>query len=80
MGGKIALGLACLIQSWAFLGLFCLYLVLIIPLISMEEDGLRNAYGEQYGAYQKKNRETHSLRVLIPAVMSHTRRTISCES
>jgi len=36
------------------LGVFCLYLVLIIPLIPMEEDGLQNAYGEQYGAYQQK--------------------------
>jgi protein-S-isoprenylcysteine O-methyltransferase Ste14 len=53
---SIALGLACLIQSWAFLGVFGIYLVLIIPLISMEEEGLRKAYGAPYGAYQQKTK------------------------
>ena len=59
---SISLGLACLIQSWAFFGVFCIYLVLIFPLIPMEEDGLRKAYGEHYGAYQQKTRK------LIPFV------------
>jgi protein-S-isoprenylcysteine O-methyltransferase Ste14 len=59
---SISLGLACLIQSWAFLCVFCIYLVLIFPLIPMEEDGLRKAYGDQYGAYQQKARK------LIPFV------------
>jgi protein-S-isoprenylcysteine O-methyltransferase len=54
---SISLGLACLIQSWAFLSVFCIYLVLIFPLIPVEEDGLRKAYGEQYGAYEQKTRE-----------------------
>ena len=49
---SISLGLACLIQSWAFFCVFCIYLVLIFLLIPVEEDGLREAYGEQYVAYQ----------------------------
>lgn len=59
---SIALGLACLSQSWGFFGVFCIYLLLVLPLISMEEDGLRKAYGEQYIAYQQKTRK------LIPLV------------
>ncbi len=58
----ISLGLACLIQSWAFFGVFCIYLVLILLLIPMEDDGLRQAYGEQYVVYQQKARR------LIPFV------------
>lgn len=58
----ISLGLACLIQSLAIFSVFCVYLILIILLIPIEEDGLRKAYGEQYIAYQKKARK------LIPLV------------
>jgi protein-S-isoprenylcysteine O-methyltransferase Ste14 len=54
---SISLGLACLIQSWAFFGVFCIYLVLILPLIPLEEDGLRQAYGAKYAAYQQKVRK-----------------------
>ena len=54
---SISLGLACLIQSWAFFGVFAIYLVLILLLIPIEEDGLRNAYGEQYVVYQQKARK-----------------------
>ena len=53
---SIALGLACLIPSWIFFGVFGIYLVLVIPLISREEEGLRNAYGVQYRAYQQKTK------------------------
>ena len=53
---SISLGLACLIPSWVFLGVFGVYLVLILPLISMEEEGLRKAYGPQYDAYQQKTK------------------------
>ncbi len=59
---SIALGLACLVQSWAFFVVFCIYLVLILPLIPMEEDGLRKAYGKKYGAYRQRTRK------LIPFV------------
>ena len=58
----ISFGLTCLIQSWAFLCVFCVYLVLILLLIPMEEDGLRKSYGEQYCTYWQKTRK------LIPFV------------
>jgi protein-S-isoprenylcysteine O-methyltransferase Ste14 len=51
---SISLGLACLIQSWAFFIVFCVYLVLILLLIPMEEEKLLKAYGERYTAYQHK--------------------------
>jgi protein-S-isoprenylcysteine O-methyltransferase Ste14 len=54
---SISLGLACLLQSWAFFCVFCIYLVLILQLIPVEEDGLRKAYGEQCVAYQQKVRK-----------------------
>jgi protein-S-isoprenylcysteine O-methyltransferase Ste14 len=50
----ISLGLACLVQSLAFLSVFCIYVVLIILLVPAEEDGLRRAYGAQYTAYQQR--------------------------
>jgi protein-S-isoprenylcysteine O-methyltransferase Ste14 len=53
---SISLGLACLIPSWVFLSVFGIYLALILPLISMEEEGLRKIYGAQYGAYQQKTK------------------------
>lgn len=59
---SISFGLACLIQSWAFFSVFCIYLLLILVLMPMEEDGLRKAYGEQYVAYKQKARK------LIPFV------------
>jgi len=49
----IALGLACLTQSLACLVVFCIYLVLIVLLIPVEEEGMRQAYGEQYITYQR---------------------------
>jgi len=58
---SISLGLACLIQSWAFFCVFCIYLVLIFLLIPMEENGLQKAYSEEYHAYQQKTR------MLIPS-------------
>lgn len=59
---SISLGLACLIQSWAFFGVFCIYLALMFVLIPTEETALRTAYGEQYGVYQQQTRR------LIPFV------------
>lgn len=59
---SISLGLACLIQSWALLCVFGIYLVLIFLLIPVEEAGLLNAYGEQYRAYRQTARK------LIPFV------------
>ena len=54
---SISLGLTCLIQSAAFFCVFFIYLVLILPLIPMEEDGLQKAYGGQYVAYRQKARK-----------------------
>lgn len=50
---SISFGLACLVQSFAFFAVFCIYLVLILLLIPLEEDGLRQAYGEKYAAYRQ---------------------------
>src|SRR4030042_4618955 len=59
----ISFGLTCLTQSWAFLCVFCVYLVLILLLLPMEEDGLRKSYGgESYRTYRQKTRK------LIPLV------------
>ena len=51
---SISLGLACLIQSWGFFIVFCVYLVLILLLIPTEEEKLQKAYGERYIVYQHK--------------------------
>lgn len=50
----ISLGLACLTQSLTCFAVFCIYLVLILLLIPVEEKGLQGAYGQQYRAYQQK--------------------------
>jgi protein-S-isoprenylcysteine O-methyltransferase Ste14 len=50
---SISLGLALLIQSWTFLCVFCIYLVLVLRLIPMEEEKLQKAYGEPYSLYQR---------------------------
>lgn len=59
---SISLALACLIQLWALLCVFCIYLVLTYLLIPMEEKELRKAYSEPYASYQQKTRK------LIPIV------------
>ena len=51
---SISLGLSCLIQSLAFFCVFCCYLVLILRLIPLEEDKMREAYGDQFLAYRQK--------------------------
>jgi protein-S-isoprenylcysteine O-methyltransferase Ste14 len=50
---SISFGLACLIQSFAFFTVFCIYLVLILHLVPLEEEGLQQAYGEKYAAYKQ---------------------------
>jgi protein-S-isoprenylcysteine O-methyltransferase len=50
----ISLGLACLIQSLAFLCVFLIYLVLILLLVPMEEERLQKAYGEEYVHYRQR--------------------------
>ncbi len=54
---SISLGLAFLTQSLAFVSVFCAYLVLILLLVPVEEEGLQRAYGEQYVIYQRKTRK-----------------------
>jgi protein-S-isoprenylcysteine O-methyltransferase Ste14 len=49
----ISMGLACLTRSPLFLAVFFIYLALILPLIALEEKGLRTAYGESYAAYRQ---------------------------
>jgi protein-S-isoprenylcysteine O-methyltransferase Ste14 len=58
----ISLGLACLLQSWGFLAVFVIYVVLLSGLIPVEEEGLQQAYGEPYLAYR------HNVKKLIPLV------------
>jgi protein-S-isoprenylcysteine O-methyltransferase Ste14 len=50
----ISLGLACLIQSGACAGVFCIYLMLILRLVPLEEEKLENAYGDNYRLYTQK--------------------------
>ena len=59
----ISLGLTFLTQSLACLAVFCIYLVLILLLIPVEENGLQQVYGQQYTAYQQRTRK------LIPFVL-----------
>jgi protein-S-isoprenylcysteine O-methyltransferase Ste14 len=47
----ISLGLACLTHSPAYFCVFCIYVLLIVLLIPLEEEGLRRAYGGRYLAY-----------------------------
>ncbi len=49
----ISCGLACLTQSIACFSVFCIYLVLILLLIPLEERGLQQAYGKDYAAYRQ---------------------------
>jgi protein-S-isoprenylcysteine O-methyltransferase Ste14 len=48
----VSLGLACLTQLPAFLGVFLVYVLLVLLLVPFEERGLERAYGERYAAYR----------------------------
>lgn len=54
---NISAGLALLVQSWAFVCVFCIYLVLIHRLIPREEEKMLTAYGAQYAVYQRRTRK-----------------------
>jgi protein-S-isoprenylcysteine O-methyltransferase Ste14 len=58
----IALGLTGMVQSLAFFCVFGIYLVLILLLIPMEEEGLGKSYGDQFFVYRQKTKK------LIPLV------------
>jgi protein-S-isoprenylcysteine O-methyltransferase Ste14 len=64
----ISAGLTLLVQSWVLLGVFLLYLVLILRLIPLEEERLLRAYGEQYEAYRRR---TRALVFFLPAPAGH---------
>jgi len=49
----MSLGLTCLLHSIAYFALFCIYLVLVLLLIPIEEKGLHKSYNKQYLAYQQ---------------------------
>lgn len=58
----ISLGLAVMTQSGVLFGVFGLYLMLILILIPLEEEGLRQIYDKHYIHYQQKTKK------LIPFV------------
>ncbi len=49
---SISLGLALLVQSLIFFSVFCIFLVLILVLISIDEKGLIQVYRERYCVYR----------------------------
>jgi len=53
-----------LLVAWAFFCVFSIYVVLLLLLIPMEEDGLKKAFGDQYRAYQQKTKK------LVPFIYS----------
>ena len=59
---SISLGLAVMTQSWALCGVFGIYLITILHLIPLEEEGLRQAYEKHYVPYQQQ------VRKLVPFV------------
>lgn len=54
---SISLGLACLTQSWALFGVFGLYLMLILILMPLEDEGLHKVYNKQYTHYRQKTKK-----------------------
>jgi protein-S-isoprenylcysteine O-methyltransferase Ste14 len=52
----VALGLALAVQSLFVFALFIIYLVLVLGVVSIEENQLSEAFGEQYRAYSQKVR------------------------
>jgi protein-S-isoprenylcysteine O-methyltransferase Ste14 len=58
----ISLGLALLTKSFGFFAVFCAYLVLILLLIPIEEEGMLNTYRDRFVAYRLKAKK------LIPLI------------
>lgn len=64
----ISAGLTLLVQSCVLLGVFLVYLVLILRLIPLEEERLLRAYGDQYEVYRRR---TRALVFFLPAPAGH---------
>ena len=58
----VTLGLALVVQSLFVIALFIIYLILVIRVISIEENQLFEAFGEEYRSYSQK------VRRLVPFV------------
>lgn len=52
----IALGLACLVQSWVLIAVFLAYVALVLMLVPIEEAALRAAYGESYASLEARTK------------------------
>ena len=59
---SVTLGLALMVQSLFVIALFIIYLILVIRVISKEENQLFEAFGEEYRSYSQK------VRRLVPFV------------
>ncbi|MFN2250183.1 MAG: methyltransferase family protein [Candidatus Promineifilaceae bacterium] len=53
---SVTLGLALVVQSIFIIALFVIYLILVLRVISIEEDQLSEAFGEEYRSYRQKAR------------------------
>lgn len=53
---SVTLGLALVIQSLFVIALFIIYLILVLRVISIEENQLFDAFGEEYRSYSQKVR------------------------
>jgi protein-S-isoprenylcysteine O-methyltransferase Ste14 len=53
---SVTLGLALVVQSLFVIALFIIYLILVLRVISIEENQLSEAFGEEYRSYSQKVR------------------------
>ena len=51
---SVTLGLALVVQSFFVMALFIIYLILVLRVISIEENQLSEAFGEEYRSYSQK--------------------------
>ncbi|MBN2282742.1 MAG: isoprenylcysteine carboxylmethyltransferase family protein [Deltaproteobacteria bacterium] len=59
---SVTLGLAFVVQSLFVIALFVIYLILVLRVISIEENQLSEAFGEEYRSYSQK------IRRLVPFI------------
>ena len=53
---SVTLGLALVVQSFFVIALFIIYLILVLRVLSIEENQLSEAFGEEYRSYSRKVR------------------------